>query len=62
MNWEPIEHRPPMPRIETSPRYTPAPVEMIPDHVRQQIDHMHDIMRAKEAERVWQTVIDAARI
>lgn len=60
-DWAPIGHCPPMPRIETSPRYTPAPPEMIPDYLRQQIESLQELTRAIEAARIWQTVIDAAR-
>lgn len=57
----PISHRPPMPRVETSPRYTPAPWDGLPDHVRDQIEHMQQMIRNKEGERLWELVVQSAR-
>lgn len=59
--WIPTGHRPPLPRIETRPSYTPAPIDMVPDHLRQQMDHMDKMARIKEGERVWQQVVETAR-
>jgi len=61
MTWEPIDHRPPLPRIETSPSYTPAPSSDVPEHIQVQIDHMEQIMRAKEGERLWGHIVDVVR-
>ncbi len=59
--WEPCDHRPPLPRIDTAPRYTPPPADTIPAHVREQIDNMHDLMRKREGERIWGITVDIAK-
>jgi hypothetical protein len=59
--WLPTGHRPPLPRIETRPVYTPAPIDALPGDVRQQIENIERIARIKEGERVWQQVVETAR-
>lgn len=58
--WEPIDHRPPLKRIETSPQYTPAPPSIIPDHVKQQLERLEEIARRQEADRLWSLVVQSA--
>ena len=57
MTWEPCGHRQPLPRIETQPKRQEPP-QLVPEHLRIQIEHMEKMMRLKEAERVWQHVVD----
>lgn len=56
--WKPIDHRPPLPRIEAA-KPTPAP-EMIPPHLQVQIDHAQRMERLKEGERIWALVEQSA--
>lgn len=58
--WTPIDHRPPLPRIETRPKRTEPP-RLVPEHVQQQIDQINEMMRLKEGERVWGHVVDVAK-
>lgn len=57
--WEPIGHRPPMPRINDVP-YTPAPVSNIPENVLQQIEQIDEMMRKKNGDRIWEFVVQSA--
>jgi len=56
---EPIGNRPPRPRIETAPQYTPAQ-ELMPHHLQIQIDHVENIERKLRGERIWQIVRQTA--
>jgi hypothetical protein len=58
--WTPIGHRPPLPRIVDAP-YTPAPEDPRPEHVRQQIEQMTEMMRRKSAEAIWGHVVQTAK-
>lgn len=60
-DWIPVDHRPPLPRIETAPQYTPAPLPLIPEHIQVQIDHAHDMQRRREGERIWELIVEASR-
>ncbi len=58
--YDPIGHRPPRPRIETAPQYTPAPDDGVPDHLRIQLEHCEKMARQLKAERVWACVVQSA--
>lgn len=61
VEWLPIGHRPPLPRIETAPRYTPAPPNPLGKEIDEQFDRMHEAVRRREGERIWQHVIEIAK-
>lgn len=58
--WNPIDHRPPLKRIETSPQYTPAPPSIIPDHIQQQLEAIERSARLREADRMWSLVVQSS--
>jgi hypothetical protein len=58
--WTPCGHRPPRPPIELHPTRHEPP-QLIPGHIRQQLDHMQEMMRAKEGERIWGHIVDVAK-
>ncbi|TAL43817.1 MAG: hypothetical protein EPN91_05530 [Salinibacterium sp.] len=58
--WQPIDHRPPLPRIETSPSYTPAP-QLLPEHIEQQFKIAEDIRRKREGDRLWGHIVDVVK-
>jgi hypothetical protein len=59
MSWDPIEHRPPLKRIEVAP-YTPAP-QPLPQHIEQQLSQLDHMRRKLEGERIWGHVVDISR-
>lgn len=59
MIWIPVGHRPPLPRIETAPQYTPAP-HIIPEHLQVQIEHAQRMDRLAVGERIWRHIVDVA--
>lgn len=61
MTWEPCGHRPPLPRIETAPRYTPAPEDPIPPKIRHDLERLQRWAQIIEGRRIWQHVVDIAK-
>lgn len=60
IEWLPIDHRAPLPRIETAPRYTPAP-QLIPKLLQYTLDHAERMNQIKEGDRIWAITVDIAK-